>query len=515
MMAGHRLGAIEIRRRLGKGGVGEVHLGYDTHLDRNVAVKALRPEFAHDPAFVKRFVGEAQHLARLNHPNIATLYSLHNDGRELCMVMEYIDGQTLDDIAASVRLDEADALAIAAQAMEGLAYAHGMGVVHRDIKPANLMVNGAGTLKIMDFGIARLQGSERMTRHGAIVGSIAYMAPEQILGREGDERSDIYSLAVVLYELLCAVPPFSCDSEYALMKAQIETDPPRLLDHLPEVRCELDGAIMRALAKAPEDRFASVAEFRDALFPSGVNLGEAARRLKGRFAAAPTWGEAPPIGSETRLPEPPGSGAPGDGRTDPPGAGKPQGVPPAPRPARRGSSELWPRLILAGAALFSIVTLGAIALDMSAPSKPPPAPGPDVRRTALTDPARSDAKAQDAPVPPAEAKEANAEPPSTSLAPPASGEDRDAGNRAEAPPHVLPPPLDRQVRQPEPEPGAAAVAPTDSAPPVAEAVARTPPPSELPRPVASDGPLQPPVEEVLKRSGTEGRDAWSPGWIKR
>lgn len=369
MIVGESLGSVELRQRLGRGGVGDVYLGFDTNLKREVAVKALRPEYANDLAFVRRFVAEAQNLARLNHPNIATLYSLHNDGRALCMIMEYIDGQTLDEISAAIALSEADAVAIAVQAVEGLRYAHAMGLIHRDIKPGNLMINRAGALKIMDFGIARLQGSERMTRQGAIIGSIAYMAPEQILGREGDERSDIYSLAIVLYELLCGAPPFAEDSEYAVMKAQIETAPRRLFEHLPAINPDLEAALMKALAKAPEERFSSVDDFHNALAPLMMTTVEAARLLSGRFAGQREVREDDPAECAG------GSHRGFSGAAAPPRADQ---ASPAPTPARTRLvdpsllrrairvewREILPRLALGVAAGVFAIMVGIIGITM-------------------------------------------------------------------------------------------------------------------------------------------------------
>src|SRR5262249_40757421 len=151
-----------------------------------------------------------------------------------------------------------EALAIVAQAVEGLSYAHSMGVIHRDIKPSNLMVTPTGMVKIMDFGIARVRGSQRMTRDGTMVGTLAYMAPEQLRGEPGDERSDLYSLAIVLYEMLCGNAPFSANSDYDLMQKQITERPVRLLGRVPELDAKVESALMRALAKKPEERFATV-----------------------------------------------------------------------------------------------------------------------------------------------------------------------------------------------------------------------------------------------------------------
>ena len=244
------VGQYEIRDLLGEGGIGQVHAAFDTILQREVAMKSLRPELLSDANFVERFRSEATSLARLNHPNITTLYSLFPDGRNLYMVMELVRGTTLDSILEKrkVALDIRECLAIIAQAADGLDYAHSMGVIHRDIKPSNLIVSENGTLKIMDFGIARVRGSQRLTRSGSIVGTLAYMAPEQLRGEEGDDSCDLYSLAIVLYEMLSGAPPFNAASEYDLMQAQINQKPDRLtpkvagLDH-EDRECPAQGAV--------------------------------------------------------------------------------------------------------------------------------------------------------------------------------------------------------------------------------------------------------------------------------
>jgi len=173
------IGQYEIGELLGEGGLGQVHAAFDTVLQREVAVKSLRPELLNDSNFVERFRIEATSLARLNHPNITTIYSLIPDGKNLYMVMERVRGHTLDDILQKRKaaIEIRESLAIIAQAADGLAYAHSMGVIHRDIKPANLMIAENGVLKIMDFGIARVRGSQRLTRTGSIVGTLAYMPP--------------------------------------------------------------------------------------------------------------------------------------------------------------------------------------------------------------------------------------------------------------------------------------------------------------------------------------------------
>jgi serine/threonine-protein kinase len=262
-----KIGQYEIGKLLGEGGIGQVHAAFDTVLQRNVAIKSLRPELLSDTNFVDRFRAEATSLARLNHPNITTLYSLIPDGRNLYMVMELVRGHTVDDILKKrdAPLDVRECLAIIAQAADGLGYAHSMGVIHRDIKPSNLMVSENGVLKIMDFGIARVRGSQRLTRSGSIVGTLAYMAPEQLRGEEGDESCDLYSLAIVLYEMMSGAPPFSATSEYDLMQAQINNRPDRLIPRVSGLEPQVEAALLKALSKKPAQRFPSTRAFSDAL----------------------------------------------------------------------------------------------------------------------------------------------------------------------------------------------------------------------------------------------------------
>src|SRR5207237_554121 len=203
------------------------------------------------------------------HPNITTLYALQLEGQDAFMVMELVRGYTLNDLLAKVRrLSLRESLAVVAQAVAGLGYAHRRGVIHRDIKPSNLMVTDEGVLKIMDFGIARVRGSQQMTRTGDFQGTLAYASPEQIRGEHVDERSDIYSLAIVLYKMLAGVVPFDGVGDYALMTAHLQTPPPPLRGRVPELDVPIEAALMQALAKRPDDRYASVAEFGRAVGPA-------------------------------------------------------------------------------------------------------------------------------------------------------------------------------------------------------------------------------------------------------
>jgi serine/threonine protein kinase len=269
------VGPYAIQGLLGSGGIGQVYAALDQDLGRRVALKALRPEFSEDPDLLERFRNEAANLARLNHPNITTLYSLYRDAnsqrQSVFMVMEMVNGETLEAILARAgRFNTRGCLAVMAQAVAGLSYAHSVGIIHRDIKPSNMMLNDAGLLKITDFGIARVQGSQRLTRHGAVVGTLNYIAPEQIKGHESDERSDLYSLACVLYELLSGRKPFVGLTEYELIRAQLEVEPEPLSASIPDLEPLIDRAVMRALAKNPDDRFASVGEFAEMLGTAAV-----------------------------------------------------------------------------------------------------------------------------------------------------------------------------------------------------------------------------------------------------
>jgi serine/threonine protein kinase len=251
---------------LGEGGIGQVYAAQDKVLGRRVAIKALRPELSRDRSFVDRFYNEAKSLANLNHTNITTLFALHVEGNEAFMVMELVDGQTLEALLARVgRLTLRDSLAILAQAVPGIRYAHRRGIIHRDLKPANLMLTDDGIVKIMDFGIARVRGSEHLTRVGEFCGTFVYASPEQIRGEDVDERSDLYSLAIMLYRMLAGTPPFASTNEYALMTAQLQSPPPPLTGQVPDLDAATEAALMRALAKRPEDRFESVEEFGRAI----------------------------------------------------------------------------------------------------------------------------------------------------------------------------------------------------------------------------------------------------------
>lgn len=261
------IGKYQITGLLGTGGQGQVHAAVDPELGRDVAIKSLHQGQGTDAATVSRFRAEAKSLARIVHSNITTLIDFLAINDHLYMIMELVRGRTLDAVLQErgKGLGTRESLAIIAQAADGLAYAHEMGVIHRDIKPSNLMITDNGRVKIMDFGIARVRGSDRLTRVGSAVGTPLYMSPEQCKGSDGDERSDIYSLAIVLYELLLGEPPFRGDTDHQLTEAHIRTPPSPLVPRVPGVDARIESAIMKALSKRPEQRFASMQEFSEAL----------------------------------------------------------------------------------------------------------------------------------------------------------------------------------------------------------------------------------------------------------
>ncbi|MBA3690481.1 MAG: Stk1 family PASTA domain-containing Ser/Thr kinase [Actinobacteria bacterium] len=260
-------GRYRLEASIGSGGMAEVFRGQDTTLDRQVAIKVLAPQFARDPSFVERFRREARAAARLNHPNIVNVYDTGVDGDTNYIVMEYVEGRTLAEyLAGGGRLAPVKAAEIAEKVAEALAAAHAQGVIHRDIKPANIMVTRDGRVKVMDFGIARLvAGPDTVEQTAAVLGTAAYLSPEQAQGQTVDARSDLYSLGIVLYEMVSGRPPFTGDSAMAVAYKHVQETPlpPSSLNG--DVTPRLDAVVMRALAKNPANRYQSAGDFRDDL----------------------------------------------------------------------------------------------------------------------------------------------------------------------------------------------------------------------------------------------------------
>jgi serine/threonine-protein kinase len=265
-MIGKTIGTYKITGTIGSGGMGEVFVGEDLMLERQVAIKQLRPELASRPDVVERFRAEAVILAKLQHTNIATVYAFIQESGNFFLVMEYVQGWTLQHV-----LQVCGALApvvaggLFQQALDGIGFAHRRHIVHRDLKPANVMLTDGGVIKVMDFGLARVLGSTHLTRLGRLVGTLEYISPEQIRGEATDARSDIYSLGILLYELVTGRLPFESHSEYALIRAHVEAPPPSPRQIMPALSAELEQIILRALSKDPPERFQSTEAFSLAL----------------------------------------------------------------------------------------------------------------------------------------------------------------------------------------------------------------------------------------------------------
>jgi serine/threonine-protein kinase len=267
-MLGTLIGKYRIVEPLGRGGMGTVYRAIDETLNREVAIKVLNPELA-DKEVMQRFLAEATTLARMNHPEIATIYDLHQSEQGLLMVMEFIKGETLDRLTDRCGpLPPEQAATIIARVLGALDHAHRAGIVHRDLKPANVMVTVHGTVKVMDFGIAHVTGGQHITLDGYMMGTPAYMPPEQVLGHEVDGRADVYAAGVLLYRLLTAALPFRADTPIAMVQKQVAEAPLPLHEHRQGLPPWCEAVLRRALAKAPPDRYQTAEEFRRVLSES-------------------------------------------------------------------------------------------------------------------------------------------------------------------------------------------------------------------------------------------------------
>ena len=252
-------GRYRLERSLGQGGMATVFAARDEELHRPVAVKLLAENLGHDPELRARFLREARLAARLSHPNVVRVFDAGEDEGRPYIVMELVDGETVADLLVRRgRLDPAEAVALGRQAAEALQHAHDAGLVHRDVKPQNLLLRRDGTLEIADFGIARAAETTRLTLAGTVLGTAAYLAPEQALGEDVGPAADVYSLGAVLYELLAGEPPFRFES---LAQLAAERPPLRPLRELaPDVPQALEDVVMSTLARNPTYRPASAAE---------------------------------------------------------------------------------------------------------------------------------------------------------------------------------------------------------------------------------------------------------------
>ncbi|HEY4899714.1 MAG TPA: protein kinase [Terriglobales bacterium] len=260
-----RIGDYEVIRELGHGGMGEVYLARNVLSDRIEAMKVLLPSLAGRSEFVARFMREIKVLASLDHPNIAALRTAFTADDQFVMIMEYVEGTTLSERLEKGPFSTAEALNYTDQVLAALSYAHGKHVIHRDIKPGNMMLTPQGVVKLMDFGLARSADEVGLTITGTTLGSLDYASPEQVQSQPTDERSDLYSVGVSLYQMVTGQRMFSVTSSFSLMEAQIKQTPRPPIEIVPTVPKALNDVIMMGISKDPAQRFQSAGAFRNAL----------------------------------------------------------------------------------------------------------------------------------------------------------------------------------------------------------------------------------------------------------
>jgi serine/threonine-protein kinase len=291
-------GRYELGAGIGYGGMAEVYRGRDIRLGREVAIKTLRADLARDPTFLARFRREAQSSASLNHPAIVSVYDTGEDvinGTHIpYIVMEFIEGRTLRDaLQAEGRFTERRAMEITSDVCAALDYSHRMGIIHRDIKPANVMLSPDGSVKVMDFGIARATTatSSTMTATAAVIGTAQYLSPEQARGARVDARSDVYTTGVLLYELLTGSPPFRGDNPVAVAYQHVREDPDPPSAHDRDISPEADAIVLKAMEKDPDDRYLTAGEMRDDL-----ERALAGRRVQAMMGGGGASGAATTLG---------------------------------------------------------------------------------------------------------------------------------------------------------------------------------------------------------------------------
>ncbi|WP_418958117.1 protein kinase domain-containing protein [Streptomyces tritici] len=429
-------GRYQLRDLLGEGGMASVYLAYDSALDRQVAIKTLHTELGREQSFRERFRREAQAVAKLSHTNIVSVFDTGEDSLDGALmpyiVMEYVEGQPLGSVlAADVRqygaMPADKALKVTADVLAALETSHEMGLVHRDIKPGNVMMTKRGVVKVMDFGIARAMqsGVTSMTQTGMVVGTPQYLSPEQALGRGVDARSDLYSVGIMLFQLLTGRLPFDADSPLAIAYAHVQEEPVAPSSINRSVTPAMDALVARALKKNPNERFPSAAAMRDECLrvlsagqtgapvivaggpvASGSGVGSAVFPPVGQQTPAPQSVQQPYQAPHTPQPGPygpptpaPSYGYPQQAATPAPSYPTPQPYTTAPTPAPTttgGDKKNLP--VIVGAIAVALVAIGGVitAIQLSGDDDPgttggstgaqsaPPVPGhkgPDLSKT--------------------------------------------------------------------------------------------------------------------------------------
>jgi eukaryotic-like serine/threonine-protein kinase len=270
-----------IEREVGTGGMGIVYKANDTLLSRTVALKVLPPHLCERREFLHRFAREARLLARIQSPYVVTVHTLMDKGVGMVLVMEHLDGETLEQrLRRSGPLSVKEAVHIFDEAARGVEHIHQMGIVHQDLKPANIFLTADGHVKLLDFGVSKLLDEQDFDQAGTMLGTLLYISPEQIKGRQVDQRSDIYTLGITLFEAVTGRLPFERKTNYALMHAHVQESPPTPRQYHAEIPRELEKVILKAIAKEPQRRFQTIREFRRAL------LHHRRTRLAGRKPAS-------------------------------------------------------------------------------------------------------------------------------------------------------------------------------------------------------------------------------------
>jgi len=348
-MIGRKILQYRILEKLGEGGMGVVYKAEDTKLKRVVALKFLpRGLEAQEPERA-RFLQEAQAASSLNHPDVCTIHDICEAGDQQFIVMEYVDGVTLRKRFEKAPLQLNEAITYAIQIGEALQEAHGRGIVHRDVKPENIMVNAKNQIKVMDFGLAKLKGSLKLTKTSSTVGTLAYMAPEQIEGGEVDARSDIFSFGIVLYEMLTGHRPFRGDQEGVMINSILNDDPEPIEKHRPDVSSEVAHILIRSLEKDPEDRYQTVHDMLIDLRRAKKETSRVSRRSLATVTA------------EQPLPSAPGAAGGPPGATA--GAGETRERPP------RSRLRLVSKKIFLGVGLAVLIIAAGLTLYLVHPFK--------------------------------------------------------------------------------------------------------------------------------------------------
>jgi eukaryotic-like serine/threonine-protein kinase len=291
---GQRVGDYEIVSMLGVGGMGSVYRVRNVISDRTEAMKVLLPNLVAEPDLAVRFISEIRMLASFDHPNIAQLHTAFQVDNQLVMMMEFVEGSTLEQIAKQGPIPQSDVINYMQQVLAALSYAHGRGVVHRDIKPANIMVTSQGVVKLMDFGIAKSRTEQDLTRPGTTMGSLYYMSPEQVRGGTVDARSDLYSVGVMMYELLAGRRPFVADSAYEILNQQCNVVPQAPVEVNHQLPAPLSDIIVCAMAKDPANRFQNAQALSNALRQVAAMQNDPTKREEVAFTPVAIPGAAQP-----------------------------------------------------------------------------------------------------------------------------------------------------------------------------------------------------------------------------